>query len=95
MKKERFTVFTRYLFVILIAILVFSCQTMCSDREAKISAPHGAPENLSYEEAFEDLEDILRKDGKKFWNHELYGPIIFVDPATGNFMPMKILTLEP
>ena len=80
MKKERFLVF--YLLVTLIVVLVFSCQTMRPDREVKISAPHSAQEDLSYEEVFEDLEDILKKDGKKFWNHGLYGPIILVEPAT-------------
>lgn len=38
------------------------------------------------EQAFNELQELLKTDNGKFWNQDLYGPILLIDPETRTFV---------
>ena len=62
--------------IILIAAISFLSCNSNSNNSIKIDKS----EILKYENIFKDLKSYLKKENGKLWNHQLYGPILFVNP---------------
>ena len=62
--------------------------TSCANKNSKL----GKEENSLYseiEKTFSDVDSLLKIDNEKFWNHQLYGSILFVNPKTREFVANK------
>ena len=71
-------------FYILLLITLSSCLN------DKSKQPEKATDNLTLEEktiiqTYSDVDSLLTLDNGKFWDKQLYGPIIFVEPETRFF----------
>ena len=60
--------------IIIIAISILSCNST-TNKTAEIEKS----EITKYENIFKDLKNYLAKENGKLWNHQLYGPILFVN----------------
>lgn len=71
-------------FYILLLIILSSCLNDKSKQTEKVT------DNLTVEEktiiqTYSDVDSLLTLDNGKFWDKQLYGPIIFVEPETRFF----------
>lgn len=69
----------------LITLIVLSS---CLNKNLKIDegklSKHNENENIN--KTFSEVDSLLKIDNGKFWNQQLYGPIIFINPETRVFV---------
>ena len=69
--------------------LILILLTSCSANKSKISERNIPNKALSeteiIAETFSEVDSLLKIDNGKFWNHQLYGPILIIDPNTRIF----------
>lgn len=61
-------------FLLIITISFLSCNSITKD-----SVEISKSEIKKYENIFKNLEEYLTKEDGKLWNHQLYGPLLFVN----------------
>lgn len=61
--------------ILFFTIFLFGCNSP-TNKTIEI----GENEGLEYEKVFKDLEKYLANENGKLWNHQLYGPLFFVNP---------------
>jgi len=69
--------------ILLVGLIIFSsCTTKNSERE---SLNQELTEMEIVKKTFSDINNLLKNDNGKFWNKQLNGPIIIVNPETREF----------
>ena len=68
-----------------ILIMFASCSTNKSKISEKNITNKTASETEIIAETFSEVDSLLKIDNGKFWNHQLYGPILIIDPNTRIF----------
>ena len=68
-----------------ILILLASCSTNKSKISDKNIPNKTASETEIIAQTFSEVDSLLKIDNGKFWNHQLYGPILIIDPNTRIF----------
>jgi len=61
--------------ILIVTIASLSCNSITT-KTVKIDKS----EISKYENVFKDLENYLAKENGNLWNHQLYGPILFINP---------------
>lgn len=69
---------------IIILLVLGACQNNKTKNFEK-SDPHLSEKERSILQTFSDVDSLLGLDNGKFWNKEIYGPILFIDPSTRIF----------
>lgn len=65
---------------IAITVLFFACG--CGNSEEQNKQQSSNLKYIYYEQIFCQIDSLLKIDNSKFWNYNLYGPILFVNPDT-------------
>ncbi|MEO9852561.1 MAG: hypothetical protein ABJH72_20150 [Reichenbachiella sp.] len=68
------------LFYAVALMLLFNCQGEKSKTTNNAQSKYGP-----IEKAVAEIDSLLKLDDRWFWGHDLYGPIIFIDPETREF----------
>ncbi len=74
--------------IILLAVLLMSnsCLTHSSSKNEETPLTQGKNKNEISKKIFFEVDSLLKTDNGKFWDKPLYGPIIFIDPETREFI---------
>lgn len=72
------------IFYAVILIVLGACQNK-KTKPFENSHLHLTEEERTILQTFSDVDSLLDIDSGKFWNKEIYGPILFIDPATRVF----------
>ena len=76
----------RYPIYFLLLLFIWSCSNDKIGKEEK-ETPTDTQEIASkYEAIFNEVKSSLDADDGEFWNHQLYGPILLIDPGTRAFI---------
>jgi hypothetical protein len=74
------------LIYILILIFLNSCLDKKSNTNDQNSSEKVPNEKEIIIQTFSSVDSLLRIDNGKFWNHQIYGPILFINPITREFI---------
>ncbi len=72
------------IFYAVILIVLGACQNN-KTKPFENSDHHLTEEERTILQTFSDIDSLLDLDSGKFWNKEIYGPILFIDPGTRIF----------
>ncbi len=72
--------------LILIGLLVASCTNSESDRSNRQMSSDTLISYQGYLKVFQQIDSLLQIDNGKLWGHQLYGPIMLIDPQTRIFV---------
>jgi hypothetical protein len=71
---------------LLIILLICSCTNKKSENTKIYGTINSQNKYSSYELTFHEVDSLLKIDNGKFWTHQLYGPILLIDPNTREFI---------
>ncbi|WP_370086429.1 hypothetical protein [Ekhidna sp.] len=68
------------IFPLVLTVLIFACENKNSKGTSE--SQKTISRYAYYEQVFNQIDSLLKLDNSQFWGHELYGPILFVNPDT-------------
>lgn len=72
------------LIYLIMLLLVMSCGQKTTEK--KVDSQIEKSQYWAYEEVFSQVDSLLKIDNSEFWNYDLKGPILIVDPNTRIFV---------
>ena len=73
----------RIIYYILV-FFIYACGS--KDSQNKNESHNINSKYTDYEKIFYQVDSLLKIDNSKFWNYKIYGPILFIDPDTREFV---------
>ncbi len=74
---------------IIILIVLSSCLTHKAEKTNRDLQLHRKEKLEVIENTINEVETLVKNDNGNFWNHQLYGPLIFINPKTRVFVANK------
>ncbi len=76
----------KYILGLSLVILLISCSSRNSKSDKKVSVKKDLTEIEIAQQTFFEVDSLLKIDNGTFWNQQMFGPILFINPETRAFI---------